>query len=526
MHDVDRSRSLPELLRRSASRYGDALAVVRPRSIGSGGRSYAGLWTDASRGTTTLKAHRVRPGHRVLLMAKPGPDWAAAFFAIQSAGAIAVPLPVEVERSLVSKVAMYTGTKVAIVDPGCEKLTRGFLRVKLLTPDRLFENEPCVATEKAPDDVALLAFTSGSTGRPRIVQISHENVLSNLRALSEIRDAGPGDAMLATVTPAHLFGLTAGLLGPLACGARVIFPGPPLPNRLLACLREDDITHALAVPALVHELVAQALAELRDAGSAAADFPASDPRQMAEALRSDERLRRGVRERFGERLQTLIVGGAALDPAWAEVLTHLGIRLEVGYGLTETSPVVTVGFAGDCPPGSAGRALPGVDVRVDRDGEILVRGPNVMRGYFKDRAASAAVLRDGWLRTGDRGRLDDDGFLFVTGRIKEAMVTASGETVYPDDVESQYAHPLFGELCVAPVGAPDGNDIPLLFVVPTSPDLSNDRLQDAFADLRAAAPARLRVARMVRLENPIPRTMSGKVRRRLVAQQSAYVAGS
>ena len=526
MNDVGKSRSLPDLLRRSTSRFGDSPAVVRPRSTGGNGRSYAELWNDASHGAATLQAHHVRPGQRVLLVAKPGPDWAAAFFAIQTAGAVAVPLPVEVERSVASKVAMYTGAKIAIVEPGYGKLTRWFRRLEMLTPDRLFEGETCIEAERAPDDLALLAFTSGSTGRPRIVQISHDNLLTNLRALAEIREAGPEDAMLATVTPAHLFGLTAGLLGPLACGARVVFPGPPLPNRLLACLREDDITYALTVPALVHALVAQALEELCDTGAVETAGCARNPEQLAAALVSDEDLRRGIRGRIGSQLHTLIVGGAALNPAWAGVLGQLGIRLEVGYGLTETSPIVTTGFAGECPPGSVGGALPGVEVRVDCDGEILVRGPNVMRGYFKNPGASAAVLQDGWLRTGDRGRLDDDGFLFVTGRIKEAMVTASGETIYPDDLEPHYLHPLFAELCVAPVSASDGNDVPVLFVVPESPDILDDRLRDAFADLRAAVPVRLRVSRMVRLEHPLPRTLSGKIRRRLVAQESVHVSGS
>ncbi len=280
------------------------------------------------------------------------------------------------------------------------------------------------------------------------------------------------------------------------------------------------------MPSLVHELITQALEELREPDAIEADLHGGDPRRIAGALRSDECLRRRVREKIGGTLHTLIVGGAALDPAWAGVLSQLGIRLDVGYGLTETSPIVTVGFAGECPAGSSGRALPGVEVRVGRDDEILVRGPNVMRGYFKDPAASATVLQDGWLRTGDRGRLDEDGFLFVTGRIKEAMVTASGETIYPDEVESHYAHPLFDELCVAPVSAPDGNDIPVLFVVPKAQDFLDDRIRDAFDHLRAAAPARLRVSRMVRLEHPLPRTMSGKIRRRLVAQESAHVAGN
>ncbi|MDX1390015.1 MAG: fatty acid--CoA ligase family protein, partial [Acidobacteriota bacterium] len=342
----------------------------------------------------------------------------------------------------------------------------------------------------------------------------------------QVRSAGADDAVLAMVPPVHLFGLTAGLLGPLACGARVVFPGAPLPNRLLASLREDGITFAPAVPALVDELSAQIAEELRDAGILETETPDRDPRRIAEALRSWESVRSGVRDRIGRQFHTIIVGGAALDPAWLQVLGQLRIRLEVGYGLTETSPIVSLGFADECPPGSAGRAIPGVEVRVDPHGEVLVRGPNVMRGYFKDPDATAAAFDDGWFRTGDRGRLDDDGFLFVTGRIKEAMVTASGETIYPDEVETHYAHPLFAELCVAPVSGPNGNDIPVLFVVPRSPDLVDDRLQDAFAGLRAAAPARLRVSRMVRLENPLPRTMSGKIKRRLVAQESTHVTGS
>ena len=150
------------------------------------------------------------------------------------------------------------------------------------------------------------------------------------------------------------------------------------------------------------------------------------------------------------------------------------------------------------------------------DGEFLIPLPELSNsGCHPGKAGGSPPLT-----------LDDDGFLFVTGRIKEAMVTASGETIYPDEVESYYAHPLFAELCVAPVAASDGNDIPVLFVVPTSPDLADRQLRDAFADLCAAAPARLRVSRIARLTRPLPRTLSGKIRRRLVAQASTYVGGS
>ncbi|HMF11103.1 MAG TPA: class I adenylate-forming enzyme family protein, partial [Gemmataceae bacterium] len=197
----------------------------------------------------------------------------------------------------------------------------------------------------------------------------------------------------------------------------------------------------------------------------------------------------------------------------------VGLQLEVGYGLTEASPIVSAGLASECPPGSSGRPLPGVEVRIGDDREILIRGSNVMRGYYRDADSTAAALKDGWLHTGDHGRLDADGFLFVTGRLKEALVTAAGETLYPEDVEPYYASPLFAEHCVTGLPGPHGNDVPTLFVVPAAPDAGEKELRRALDDLRAAAPPRFRVAGMVRVDGPLPRTALGKVRRRFLAQQ-------
>jgi acyl-CoA synthetase (AMP-forming)/AMP-acid ligase II len=129
-------------------------------------------------------------------------------------------------------------------------------------------------------------------------------------------------------------------------------------------------------------------------------------------------------------------------------------------------------------------------------------------------------MDNGWLRTGDRGRIDENGFLFVTGRIKEAIVTAAGETIYPEEVEPYYVHPLFAELCVAARPGRDGNDLPTLFVVPARPDLSDDDLEEAFATLRAAAPARCRVASLVRWPGRLPRTPAGKPKRHALAAET------
>jgi long-chain acyl-CoA synthetase len=320
-----------------------------------------------------------------------------------------------------------------------------------------------------------------------------------------------------------MFGLMVGLLVPVACGVRAVFPSALLPNRIIDALRDNSVTHALAVPALLECLYREGLRQLAGAGVIEAQrqrqSPAETAVRVAERLSEDDldRIRVATRSSIGPAFHTVVVGGAAVDPAIVGILTVLGIRVEVGYGLTEASPVVCLGSAGKSPPGSVGEPLPGVDVRVDSNGEILVRGGNVMRGYFGDPEATEAAIRDGWLHTGDQGRMDESGHLFITGRLKEAMVTSAGETIYPEEIEPLYQDPLFGELCVTAIPGAHGNDVPTLFVLPANADVPEAELRRVFSDLRAGASPRLRIERMVLLEHPLPRTATGKVRRRVLA---------
>jgi long-chain acyl-CoA synthetase len=375
------------------------------------------------------------------------------------------------------------------------------------------------------ETLAMLAFTSGSTRAPRAVELTHGNLLSNLDALLRVRKAKPGDALLSMLPPAHMFELMGGLLGPLACGARIVYAASLLPNRLIEWLKEHRITHALAVPALIEVLYRDVRDQLVHAGVIGRRDRRLDLTATLQRIRSDvkrdemQQIRAGVRDRIGDLFHSFIIGGAAVDPDLVDLLDAVGIRTEVGYGLTEASPIVTLGFGRECPPGAVGRPLPGVDVKVDDNGEVLVRGPSVMRGYHKNADATKAAFTNGWLRTGDNGRLDENGFLFITGRSKEAIVTAAGETIYPEEIEPYYASPLFTEHCVAAVRDREGNDIPILFVVPSRSDTARTKLESAFKDLRAAAPSNLRVERMVLLDAPLPRTATRKVRRRFLADQ-------
>jgi long-chain acyl-CoA synthetase len=482
-------------------------------------------------------------------MHEAGLHWVAGFFAILEAGLVAVPLT-RVSPETVSFIAHHAGAHAGILRSEVDG-------VDVITPDDLFgpgsvggsaalpgpdaasgpggsgapahelaanaASEPTAAPIVPPAEPAVLAFTSGSTSRPRAVELTHANLLADIDALLRARPLTRSDVFLSVLPPAHLFELTAGLLTPLAAGARVVFAGAPLPNRIIEALRERGITHGLCVPALLDVIHDEVLGELVEGGWIEADRRGQSRAITARRLAGADadglrRLTAGVRERLGTTLNTLIVGGSATDPVWAEILGPFGILIEVGYGLTEAGPVVSLAWAGDCPRGSVGRPLPGVEVRIGEGDEILVRGPNVMRGYFRDPEATAAALRGGWLRTGDMGYLDGDGHLFFTGRLKEAMVTGTGETLYPDEVEPYYASELFAEHCVVGCRDADGNDRPTLFVVPARADLEEGALAEEHGALRAAAPPRLRVEHLVRLDGPLPRTPTGKVRRRALRE--------
>jgi long-chain acyl-CoA synthetase len=510
---------LPDLVRRTAERHPDAPALAPVPGL-DGGWSYAQLRAFMERGAAALRALDLAPEERVLLFLEPCAAWPVAFFAILEAGLVAVPLPAETPLTTAAGVAGFAGARLAILGQRTGGLAPGS-GLRCLPVERLLQAEPrSTAAAGSLPDLAILAFTSGSTSQPRAVELTHANLVANLQGLLSVRRAAPGDSFLSMLPPAHLFELMVGLLGPLACGARVVYASSLLPHRLVAALREWRITHALSVPALLEVLYEEVVSELVDAGVIDPARRHQSPAETARRLRHEldepglERLRSSIRDRIGTSFHTLVIGGAALDPAWAGITTAVGLRLEVGYGLTEASPIISVAPASEAPPGSAGRPLPGVEVRLGEDDEILVRGANVMRGYFRDADATAVALRDGWLHTGDHGHLDADGFLFITGRLKEALKTAAGETLYPEEVEPYYDSPLFAERCVAGVPGPLGNDLPALFIVAASADVGEEELRRAFEELRAAAPARLRVPHLVRLTGPLPRTALGKVRRR------------
>jgi long-chain acyl-CoA synthetase len=509
MHDLT---LLSDVLAGSASRRPDAVAVES--ADGSRALTFAQLLESAERGAAAFAALGLAPGSRVVIAMDGSVDWAVAFWSVIQAGLVAVPVPGYVPPDLLGLVVFHAEARVCVLAETSPLHEAKLPPVQRVTTRALVDRGAAIlsaATSRAPQApspepqasspepgaCAVLVFTSGSTARPRAVELSHRNILANLVALTTERQAAPDETLLSVLPPAHVFELVVGQIAPIGVGARIVYAGVPLPNRLIDAIRERRVTRLLLVPALLDAIGRELAGEGAITAAAA---------------------RRRVRARLGSSLRTVAVGGAALSPATAALVTSLGIDVDVGYGLTEAGPLVSLGLTTECPPGSVGRPLPGVDVRIDEHGEILVRGDGVMRGYFKDLVGSAVALEDHWLRTGDRGRLDEQGFLYVTGRLKEAMVTSTGETIHPEEIEPYYASPLFAEHCVIPVPGDHGNDEPTLVVVAAA-GVTDAAVAGAFASLRRAAPARFRIGGFVRLVTPLPRTAIGKLRRRAIAEQ-------
>ena len=515
--------NIADVVRRNAGAHPRRIALQD--ATGSRRVTYGELWSRIERGAARLHLCGLAPGDRVLLLLPAGPDWIPAFLAIVHAGLVAVPIPVDTPDDRVRLAAAFTAARVWIGDTHDRQRTGALAHLSALTVDELeHPREPMALAGVDPTATAVLVFTSGSTSHPRAVALSHHNLRANLRALFAARQAAANEAMLSTLPPSHAYELVAGQLAPLAAGARIVYAGVPLPNRLIETMRTQNITRATLVPALFEALARDVIAGLASSGhlpSECRDWPAHELaaryRRLGDGARA--RLRAAIRGRIGVSLRALVIGGAATNPAWTDVLRGVEIDLDVGYGLTEAGPVVAMGRARECPAASCGRPLQGVEVRIGADGEVLVHSEAIMQGYAGDPCATAAALQDGWLRTGDRGRLDANGFLFITGRIKEAMVTSSGETIYPDEVEPHFASPLFAEWAVVPAPGADGNDRPTLVVVPATPGMAAASIKQEAAALNAAVPARLRVAGVIVRTTPLPRTAVGKVRRRAIASE-------
>jgi len=461
-------RLIPQLAEYAARRYGDAPFLLRWTPSGWASWGFAEAAHRMHSFTALLEHEGVKPGDRVAIQSENRPEWGLAYMAALEAGAVAVPLDALLKEHEVGEILNQSGARFCVVSarqrPVIERVQEARLPgLRLLSLDpcddlpswpaaqERFPDEAPRPERAAPDDLAVLLFTSGTTGQAKAVMLSHANLLHNVEAVERVIPYGPDDRMLSVLPLHHTFEYTVGFLCPMRGGASVAYARGLKSNELREDLCTAQATILLGVPLLYEKLLAAIRRGIADAPLGRrllvrGLLTAVQVTSRLTGARLGGRLLRPLREKAGLGRMRLFVSGAAALPRgvfWGFV--NLGIPMTEGYGLTECAPVVAANRTDRPEPGGVGHPLPGIEVRIDQpdaegNGEIMVRGPNVMLGYYGNPQATAEVLRDGWFLTGDLGRILPDGRLRITGRVKNMIATAAGKKIYPEEVEIHLAN--------------------------------------------------------------------------------------
>lgn len=541
--DVLSGSNLFDAFRRSAERQGSKPALQVRREGRWVRYTYEETLGAAGAIMRRFMERGLRPGDRVAICGESGPEWGLTYLAAMRAGLTAVPLDPQLPPAEAWAAARFAEATLMCATPGTHSglaESRTELDPELVLMREPFIPRPGASRDPAPEPaavhdsaVASILFTSGTTVRPKAVQLTHRNLLANAQALVTVHPIGPADQLLSVLPMYHVFEFTGGFLVPMVCGATITYVEQLKGPEIASAMQATGTSIMLVVPRLLRmldESIERTVASsswLTRAGFRVLAFLSN-----VTGGRAARSLFRSVHKRFGGHLRMFVSGGSRLDPDLFHSFRRLGFEVYEGYGLTETAPVLTVNRAGDARPGCVGPPLPGVEIEVRNQnlegvGEVWARGANIMAGYLKDAEATREVLCDGWFRTGDLGRQDEDGRLVLTGRSKDLIVTDAGKNVYPDEVETYYRDlPYTKELCVfgMPSGDGLGDTVHAVVVLDRegAPELdrsSIDReIRMAAAAIGESLPSHQRIATLHFWERDLPKTSTLKAKRNLICE--------
>jgi long-chain acyl-CoA synthetase len=499
----------------------------------------------------------IRKDDRIAIISENRPEWCAAYLAILGAGGIAVPIDAQLSadevQNLLSdaeagavfhssrtadqlsaymkKSAKVSGTTVTLIDFDSPEFDSK-------------RHSSSVSAFRAcdPEDIASIIYTSGTTGKPKGVMLSHQNFCSDADAAIQARIVSHEDTVLSILPLHHTYAFMCSFLIPLFLGGSIVYPQSMKGPDMLAAMQAADVSILVGVPQLLG-LLRDGIINKMKAQPRPVSFLAALLLRLSGFMRKRFGISIGklvfgsVHRAFGPRFRFFTSGGARLDPSIMLDLEALGFAVLEGYGLTETSPIVTFNPVEERKPGSAGKPLPSVEIRISNpsengEGEVEIRGPMVMKGYYKNPSATDDVLRNGWLRTGDIGMMDKDGYLFITGRSKEVIVLSSGKNIYPEDVEKMYhGSRLIKEICVTGTGHRGITDSLHAVIVPDFEHMKQagiSNLHEAIKweinDISGRLPSYMRITGFSLQKEPLPRTPLGKLRRFMITADQGQAA--
>lgn len=420
-----------------------------------------------------LKNNGIIPGDKVSILSENQPNWGVVYFSITTMGAIAVPIMTEFHESEVHHILRHSESKAIFVsakyfnkieDYKSDDLTSRILLDDFseippnTSNDKLkefvkegrkelakikaaaYKFAGLISDDPKEDDIALILYTSGTTGHSKGVMLTHKNVISDALATLILVEVHEKDKMLSILPLFHTIESTLGFLTPFIAGASVTYiDKPPTAAALMPALLKVKPTVMLSVPLVIEKIYRMRI------------LPEINKKAITRGLYKIPMFRKKLNKiackklhkTFGGKLKMLSIGGAPIAEDVELFLREGGFPYAIGYGLTETSPLVTGTGPESTRFRSAGKALVGMEVKIDNsltgteEGEIIIKGPNVMKGYYKDPEKTKEVLsNDGWFRSGDLGTIDKDGYLFIKGRSKNVIIGANGKNIYPEEVES------------------------------------------------------------------------------------------
>jgi len=463
--------TIPAVLNRTFSLYPDNLSLG---SIDKSAYRYSELKEYILSVSAYLVTNGINKGDRVALLSESSPNWGIAFFAITSLGAIAVPIMTEFQPEEIAYIIEDSGAKGILVSDRCkvkldvfEVAALNFVvlldEFSIVSKDKLksfiVDNADTInkeylkldfasPNEDAPlgknvleDDIASLIYTSGTTGHSKGVLLSHKNFISDAISTVELSGIKSDDVLLSILPLSHTMECNVGMVVPVMAGSQIYYlDKPPTASVLLPALKKVRPTIMVSIPLVIEKIYRQKIKpEFEKSTSRRFLYGRSVTRKLMNKAAGKK-----LMETFGGRLRMFCIGGAALPQDVEDFLIEAKFPHTLGYGLTETSPLVSGNAPATRRYRSSGQPIKGVQVKInnpDKDskmGEILVKGPNVFKGYYKDEAKTKEMFTDdGWFRTGDLGLIDKDGYIYIKDRIKNVIVGSNGKNIYPEEIESK-----------------------------------------------------------------------------------------
>ena len=437
--------TLYELVRNSVEKFASKVAF----SMFEGDDvTYAEVGRRIEKVQEILTGAGLRAGDKVALLSSNMPNWGVCYFAVTSAGMVAVPILPDFSGEELDMIIAHSEAKALLVSD------RLFTKLSKQTIERLnvvvrtknlgviaqrVRGEGTMAVPK-PDDLAVIIYTSGTTSKPKGVMLTHAALCAQVGISSGIFPVLPDDVFLSVLPLSHTYECSIGMFYPFSMGARVVYlDRPPTASALMPALRAVRPSVMLIVPLIIEKIYRhQVLAKFNSNGFWRTLYKVGFLRRYLHRVAGKKLLKL-----FGGRLRFLGIGGAKLDGGAEKFLLEAKVPYAIGYGLTETAPLLAGAAPSQVRLGSTGPQAPGVQLRLEhinpdtRQGEVVALTPSVMLGYFKNPEATKEVFTDdGWFRTGDLGEFDKDGWLYIKGRLKNMIVGPGGENIYPEDIET------------------------------------------------------------------------------------------